>query len=58
MFDMIPDDIDKMVNTVFISCRKEAQSIIVKLRTQDFEENCYEILAIKHKSIIKLFNAK
>lgn len=37
MFDMIPDDIDKMVNTVFISCRKEAQSIIVKLRTQDKE---------------------
>ncbi len=37
MFDMIPDDIEKMVNTVFTGCRKESNSITVKLRSQDKE---------------------
>jgi len=37
MFDMIPDNIDKMLDTVFINCEKKSDRVIVKLRTQNKE---------------------
>lgn len=37
MFDMIPDYIDKMLDTVFINCERKSDRIVIKLRKQNKE---------------------